>query len=121
MTTMHYERREDGYYAVWSADFDSDDPGERKIVDERELSSAIAYSNDVRIKNCLTCETGRKWWLRIEEALECLVCQGDPLVESSGRKDWRDFSRAKMIQMHGVRLEGDEELFEKYREELEKK
>ena len=50
MTTMHYERREDGYYVVWSADFDSDEPGWRKVTDPEELRSAEAHAVDVREK-----------------------------------------------------------------------
>ena len=29
--TQHYERRDDGFYSVWSTDFNSDEPGERKL------------------------------------------------------------------------------------------
>ena len=50
MATMHYERRKDGYYVVWSADFANDSLGERKITDPEELRSAEAHAVDVREK-----------------------------------------------------------------------
>lgn len=71
------------------------------------------------LTNCRTCGTGvahafRTW----RGGLKCLVCQGDPNVAGSGRPDYADYSRAKMISVFGPRMPGDTELLARYREEV---
>lgn len=71
------------------------------------------------IVNCRTCGEGRRWWFRVSAGVfKCLTCQGNPLVENSGRADYKDFSRAKAIAMFGPRMEGDVELLKRYMPEL---
>jgi hypothetical protein len=35
--TQHYERRDDGFYLVWGADFSGDEPGELKLPGNRGM------------------------------------------------------------------------------------
>mgnify|MGYP001565122496 CR=1 FL=1 len=76
--------------------------------------------DNIEIVNCLLCGEGKSHWDKNINGYKCPTCEGDPLI-GNGQKDWKDFNRAKFIMMYGPRMEGDEEIFSKYREELSKK
>ena len=70
------------------------------------------------VKNCLTCRTGRRWWMgNSDGSFKCPVCHGNPLI-GDGRRDWSDFMRARMVARFGPRIQGDAELLSKYRDEV---
>ncbi len=90
----------------------------RPSASRRALSSIAkglppAQSIASEIVNCQTCGTGKSLW----HGNVCPSCGGDPLIENSGREDWYDWSRAKMIARFGPRIDGDAELLEKYRDD----
>lgn len=69
--------------------------------------------------NCLTCGHGRSYWTPLQNnKWECPSCGGDPFTAGSGRADWKDFGRAKMVAMFGPKMPGDIELVQKYASEL---
>jgi len=50
--------------------------------------------------NCLTCRTGKRWWVRRIRSWVCPTCDGDPL-KGNGREDWREHQRAMMLFYFG--------------------
>lgn len=75
--------------------------------------------------NCRTCGTGQAYWFPIKRPgfmngyqWQCPTCQGNPEIAGSGRPDYADYSRAKMIAQFGPRMAGDVELLERYRAEV---
>ena len=70
-----------------------------------------------KIVNCLTCGTGKDWWVWRIFSFRCPTCEGNPL-KGNGRSDWRDFSRARFVKRLGPRREGEVELLERYAGEL---
>ena len=70
------------------------------------------------VVNCKTCLTGRDYWLWLGDKWHCTTCDGNPLVANSGRPDWVELRRARMVAMFGARVDGDMELVKKYANEL---
>ncbi len=69
------------------------------------------------IVNCRTCGTGKNWWFA---GPKCSICGGNPLKKDDGRSDHALYHRARMVNMFGVRRDGDVKLLERYKDELAK-
>lgn len=75
--------------------------------------------------NCRTCGTGSSYWSKTGwgpfTKYRCPVCEGDPLKAGDGRPDRSEWTRARMVKRLGPRIEGDEALIERYRDELQRR
>jgi hypothetical protein len=49
------------------------------------------------------------------------VCDGNPVIPDDGRPDWYEWRNAMMIAFFGPTIDGDLELLDKYREELDER
>ena len=93
--TCHYERRDDGFYIAWGADFAGDDAGEQRLSDEtQEVLEALDPATqvmymDLRTRTLSGVQTGAmpggvKRVAGVNEMGRCRRCNGyvPPLVET---------------------------------------
>lgn len=94
-------------------------PSCKKVWLDSKSVPLLCYGCGGELKNCQTCGRGKNGWVRLSEfgtkGYKCGYCGGDPYIEGTGRPDWKEYNRAKMVEHFGPRISGDVELLEKYR------